>query len=58
MEELSGGRGESCRLSVVEIAPSEGTADDQRSSSLSNTPHASEESSMDEEQPKVRTKTI
>ncbi|XP_073902615.1 protein phosphatase Slingshot homolog 2 isoform X2 [Castor canadensis] len=53
MEELSGGRGESCRLSVVEIAPSEGTADDQRSSSLSNTPHASEESSMDEEQPKA-----
>nr|XP_004667937.1 protein phosphatase Slingshot homolog 2 [Jaculus jaculus] len=53
MEELGGGRNESCRLSVVEVAPSEVTADDQRSSSLSNTPHASEESSMDEEQSKV-----
>ncbi|XP_023595381.1 protein phosphatase Slingshot homolog 2 isoform X1 [Trichechus manatus latirostris] len=53
MEELSGGRSESCRLSVVEVAPSEVTADDQRSSSLSNTPHASEESSIDEEQSKA-----
>lgn len=53
MEELSGGRSESCRLSAVEIAPSETMADDQRSSSLSNTPHASEESSMDEEQSKA-----
>ncbi|XP_047399327.1 protein phosphatase Slingshot homolog 2 isoform X2 [Sciurus carolinensis] len=53
MEELGGGRNESCRLSVVEVAPSEVTADDQRSSSLSNTPHASEESSMDEEQSKA-----
>ncbi|XP_045693544.1 protein phosphatase Slingshot homolog 2 isoform X2 [Phyllostomus hastatus] len=53
MEELGGGRGESCRLSVVEVAPSEVTADDQRSSSLSNTPHASEESSIDEEQSKA-----
>lgn len=55
MEELGGGRSESCRLSVVEVAPSEATADDQRSSSLSNTPHASEESSIDEEQSKVKT---
>ncbi|XP_057392250.1 protein phosphatase Slingshot homolog 2 isoform X2 [Balaenoptera acutorostrata] len=53
MEELGGGRSESCRLSVVEVAPSEATADDQRSSSLSNTPHASEESSIDEEQSKA-----
>ncbi|XP_032018999.1 protein phosphatase Slingshot homolog 2 isoform X2 [Hylobates moloch] len=53
MEELGGGRSESCRLSVVEVAPSKVTADDQRSSSLSNTPHASEESSMDEEQSKA-----
>uniref|UniRef100_A0A8C6R8E5 protein-serine/threonine phosphatase n=1 Tax=Nannospalax galili TaxID=1026970 RepID=A0A8C6R8E5_NANGA len=53
MEELGGGRSESCRLSVVEIAPSEMIADDQRSSSLSNTPHGSEESSMDEEQSKA-----
>ncbi|XP_044104168.1 protein phosphatase Slingshot homolog 2 isoform X2 [Neovison vison] len=53
MEELGGGRSESCRLSVMEVAPSEGTADDQRSSSLSNTPHASEESSIDEEQSKA-----
>ncbi|KAM6164319.1 protein phosphatase Slingshot homolog 2 isoform 2-T2 [Rhynchocyon petersi] len=53
MEELSGGRSESCRLSVVEGAPSEVTTDDQRSSSLSNTPHASEESSIDEEQSKA-----
>lgn len=55
MEELGGGRVESCRLSVVEVTPSEVTADDQRSSSLSNTPHASEESSIDEEQSKVKT---
>ncbi|XP_023615295.1 protein phosphatase Slingshot homolog 2 isoform X7 [Myotis lucifugus] len=53
MEELGGGRSESCRLSVVEVAPSEVTAEDQRSSSLSNTPHASEESSIDEEQSKA-----
>ncbi|KAM7069436.1 protein phosphatase Slingshot homolog 2 isoform 3-T3 [Molossus nigricans] len=53
MEELGGGRSESCRLSVVEVVPSEVTADDQRSSSLSNTPHASEESSIDEEQSKA-----
>nr|XP_060503790.1 protein phosphatase Slingshot homolog 2 isoform X4 [Panthera onca] len=53
MEELGGGRGETCRLSVVEVTPSEVTADDQRSSSLSNTPHASEESSIDEEQSKA-----
>ncbi|XP_042636434.1 protein phosphatase Slingshot homolog 2 [Orycteropus afer afer] len=52
-EELGGGRSESCRLSVVEVVPSEVTADDQRSSSLSNTPHASEESSIDEEQSKA-----
>ena len=55
MEEVGGGRSESCRLSVVEAAPSEATTDDQRSSSLSNTPHASEESSVDEEQSKVKT---
>lgn len=53
MEELGGGRSESCRLSVIEVAPSEVTADDQRSSSLSNTPHVSEESSIDEEQSKA-----
>ncbi|XP_036196748.1 protein phosphatase Slingshot homolog 2 isoform X12 [Myotis myotis] len=53
MEELGGGRSESCRLSVVEVAPSEVTAEDQRSSSLSNTPHASEDSSIDEEQSKA-----
>ncbi|XP_049715715.1 protein phosphatase Slingshot homolog 2 isoform X2 [Elephas maximus indicus] len=53
MEELGGGRSENCRLSVVEVTPPEVTADDQRSSSLSNTPHASEESSVDEEQPKA-----
>ncbi|KAB0356283.1 hypothetical protein FD754_000439 [Muntiacus muntjak] len=53
MEEVGGGRSESCRLSVVEAAPSEATTDDQRSSSLSNTPHASEESSVDEEQSKA-----
>ncbi|XP_006874239.1 PREDICTED: protein phosphatase Slingshot homolog 2 isoform X2 [Chrysochloris asiatica] len=53
MEELGGGRSESCRMSVVEVAPSEVTADDQRSSSLSNTPHASEESSTDEEHSKT-----
>nr|XP_003469749.1 protein phosphatase Slingshot homolog 2 isoform X2 [Cavia porcellus] len=53
MEELSGGRSEGCRLSVVEVPSSEVTTDDQRSSSLSNTPHASEESSMDEEQSKA-----
>ncbi|XP_006925095.1 protein phosphatase Slingshot homolog 2 isoform X1 [Pteropus alecto] len=53
MEELGGGRNESYRLSVIEVAPSEVTADDQRSSSLSNTTHASEESSMDEEQSKA-----
>lgn len=54
MEEVGGGRNESYRLSVVEEAllkqPLMG-----RSSSLSNTPHASEESSVDEEQPKVKT---
>lgn len=55
MEDLGGGRSESCRLSAVEMTPSEMTADDQRSSSLSNTPHASEESSIDEEQSKVKT---
>ena len=55
MEEVGGGRNESCLLSVVEAAPSEATTDDQRSSSLSNTPHASEESSVDEEQSKVKT---
>ncbi|XP_052052389.1 protein phosphatase Slingshot homolog 2 isoform X1 [Apodemus sylvaticus] len=53
IEELGGGRSEGCRLSVVEVAPSEMVADDQRSSSLSNTPHASEESSMDEDQSKA-----
>ncbi|KAF4012167.1 hypothetical protein G4228_003694 [Cervus hanglu yarkandensis] len=53
MEEVGGGRSESYRLSVVEAAPSEATTDDQRSSSLSNTPHASEESSVDEEQSKA-----
>ncbi|XP_060060051.1 protein phosphatase Slingshot homolog 2 isoform X2 [Erinaceus europaeus] len=53
MEELGGGRSDSCRLSVVEVTPSEVTADDQRSSSLSNTPHISEESSIDEEQSKA-----
>lgn len=53
MEDLGGGRSESCRLSAVEMTPSEMTADDQRSSSLSNTPHASEESSIDEEQSKA-----
>ncbi|XP_004857133.1 protein phosphatase Slingshot homolog 2 isoform X2 [Heterocephalus glaber] len=58
MEELGGGRSESCRLSVVEVPPSEATTDDQRSSSLSNTPHASEESSMDEEQSKAISELI
>ncbi|XP_045427000.1 protein phosphatase Slingshot homolog 2 isoform X5 [Pipistrellus kuhlii] len=58
MEELGGGRSESCRLSVVEIAPSEVTAEDQRSSSLSNTPHASEESSIDEEQSKAMSELV
>ncbi|XP_062969341.1 protein phosphatase Slingshot homolog 2 isoform X2 [Cynocephalus volans] len=53
MEEVGGGRNESYRLSVIEVVPSKVTADDQRSSSLSNTPHASEESSMDEEQSKA-----
>nr|XP_036878627.1 protein phosphatase Slingshot homolog 2 isoform X1 [Manis javanica] len=53
LEELGGGRSESCRLAGVEVAPSEVTADDQRSSSLSDTPHASEESSTDEEQSKA-----
>lgn len=53
-EEVGGGRSEACRLSVIEVAPSETAADDQRSSSLSNTPRASEESSLDEDQPKVQ----
>lgn len=53
IEELGGGRSEGCRLSVMEVAPSEMVTDDQRSSSLSNTPHASEESSVDEDQPKA-----
>ncbi|XP_075417381.1 protein phosphatase Slingshot homolog 2 isoform X2 [Tenrec ecaudatus] len=53
MEDSGGGRSESCRMSVTEVTPSEVTADDQRSSSLSNTPHASEESSIDEEQSKA-----
>ncbi|XP_004635436.1 protein phosphatase Slingshot homolog 2 isoform X2 [Octodon degus] len=57
MEELGGGRSDSCRLSVVEVPP-EVTTDDQRSSSLSNTPHASEESSMDEEQSKAISELI
>ncbi|XP_055476363.1 LOW QUALITY PROTEIN: protein phosphatase Slingshot homolog 2 [Psammomys obesus] len=52
-EEVGGGRSEACRLSVIEVAPSEMAADDQRSSSLSNTPRASEESSLDEDQPKA-----
>jgi protein phosphatase slingshot len=54
IEELGGGRSEGCRLSVIEVAASEMAADDQRSSSLSNTPHASEESSVDEDQSKVK----
>ncbi|XP_048221453.1 protein phosphatase Slingshot homolog 2 isoform X2 [Perognathus longimembris pacificus] len=58
MEEFSGSRSESCRLSVVEVVPSEVTADDQRSSSLSNTPHASEESSVDEEQSKALSELV
>ncbi|XP_010640525.1 protein phosphatase Slingshot homolog 2 isoform X3 [Fukomys damarensis] len=58
MEELGGGKSESCRLSVVEVTTSEATTDDQRSSSLSNTPHASEESSMDEEQSKAISELI
>uniref|UniRef100_A0A8I6APG2 protein-serine/threonine phosphatase n=1 Tax=Rattus norvegicus TaxID=10116 RepID=A0A8I6APG2_RAT len=53
IEELGGGRSEGCRLSVMEMAPSEMVTDDQRSSSLSDTPHASEESSVDEDQPKA-----
>ncbi|XP_032767629.1 protein phosphatase Slingshot homolog 2 isoform X2 [Rattus rattus] len=53
IEELGGGKSEGCRLSVMEVAPSEMVTDDQRSSSLSNTPHASEESSVDEDQPKA-----
>ncbi|KAL6047544.1 hypothetical protein STEG23_007655, partial [Scotinomys teguina] len=52
-EELGGGRSEGCRLSMIEVTPSEMAADDQRSSSLSNTPHASEESSVDEDQSKA-----
>ncbi|KAM6174994.1 protein phosphatase Slingshot homolog 2 isoform 2-T2 [Erethizon dorsatum] len=58
MEELGGGRSESCRLSVVEVPPAEVTTDDQKSSSLSNTPHASEESSVDEEQSKAISELI
>lgn len=53
-EELGGGRSEGCRLSVIDVAPSEMAADGQRSSSLSNTPHASEDSSVDEDQSKVK----
>ncbi|CAO2644289.1 Protein phosphatase Slingshot homolog 2, partial [Lemmus lemmus] len=52
-EELGGGRSEGCRLSVIEMAPSEMAANGQRSSSLSNTPHASEDSSVDEDQSKA-----
>ncbi|XP_041520132.1 protein phosphatase Slingshot homolog 2 isoform X1 [Microtus oregoni] len=52
-EELGGGRSEGCRLSVIDVAPSEMAADGQRSSSLSNTPHASEDSSVDEDQSKA-----
>ncbi|XP_051013963.1 protein phosphatase Slingshot homolog 2 isoform X2 [Acomys russatus] len=52
-EELGGGRSEACRLSAMEVAPSEMAADDQGSSSLSNTPHASEDSSVGEDQSKA-----
>lgn len=58
IEELGGGRSEGCRLSVIEVAPSEMAADDQRSSSLSNTPHASEESPVDEDQSKAITELV
>lgn len=53
IEELGGGRSEGCRLWVVEAAPSDMATDDQRNSSVSETPHASEESSVDEDQPKA-----
>lgn len=53
-EELGGGRSEGCRLSMMDVAPSEMASDGQRSCSLSNTPHASEDSSVDEDQSKVK----
>ncbi|XP_072495957.1 protein phosphatase Slingshot homolog 2 isoform X2 [Notamacropus eugenii] len=51
-EETGGGRNGGVRLSVLETAPPEATPEGQRSSSSSNTPHVSGESSMDEDQPK------
>ncbi|XP_074045218.1 protein phosphatase Slingshot homolog 2 isoform X2 [Macrotis lagotis] len=51
-EEASVGRNGGGRLSMSETAPSEVTPEGQRSSSSSNTPHVSGESSMDEDQPK------
>ncbi|XP_051848206.1 protein phosphatase Slingshot homolog 2 isoform X1 [Antechinus flavipes] len=51
-EEAGVGRNGGVRLSVLETAPSEVTPEGQRSSSSSNTPHVSGESSMDEDQPK------
>uniref|UniRef100_A0A4X2KJE4 protein-serine/threonine phosphatase n=1 Tax=Vombatus ursinus TaxID=29139 RepID=A0A4X2KJE4_VOMUR len=51
-EEAGGGRNGGVRLSVLETAPSDATPEGQRSSSSSNTPHMSGESSMDEDQPK------
>ncbi|XP_036622668.1 protein phosphatase Slingshot homolog 2 [Trichosurus vulpecula] len=51
-EEAGGGRNGGVRLSVLETAPSEVAPEGQRSSSSSNTPHVSGESSMDEDQPK------
>ncbi|XP_020818962.1 protein phosphatase Slingshot homolog 2 isoform X3 [Phascolarctos cinereus] len=52
IEEAGGGRNGGVRLSVLETAASEATPEGQRSSSSSNTPHVSGESSMDEDQPK------
>ncbi|XP_044528826.1 protein phosphatase Slingshot homolog 2 [Gracilinanus agilis] len=51
-EEAGGGRNGGVRLSVLETAPSEASPEGQRSSSSSNTPHVSGESSLDEDQPK------
>ncbi|XP_007485781.2 protein phosphatase Slingshot homolog 2 isoform X2 [Monodelphis domestica] len=51
-EEAGGGRNGGIRLSVLETAPCEASPEGQRSSSSSNTPHVSGDSSLDEDQPK------
>ncbi|XP_043857724.1 protein phosphatase Slingshot homolog 2 isoform X2 [Dromiciops gliroides] len=51
-EEAGLGRNGGGRLAVLETAPSDATPDGHGSSSSSNTPHVSGESSMDEDQPK------